>query len=349
MDAMFVDEATVKLKAGDGGNGCLSFRREKYEPKGGPNGGNGGRGGDLVLVGDENTADLVDYKFMPHARAENGEPGRGSDQHGASGEDKRLRLPLGTEVYDVVSEQKVCELVEHGQEVVLLQGGRGGLGNQVFKSSVNQAPRKITPGKPGEEGEYRFVLKTIADCGLVGFPNAGKSSLTGLITRKQPKVGHYAFTTLQPSVGVVEYPETYERLTIADIPGLIEGAHENKGLGHRFLRHVERCRLLLFILDMAGEDGRDPLEDYAQLCRELSLYLDDLAARPRVIIANKMDEQPVAKENLKRFRAAHDDLRIVPISCLSEEGIPALRDALYDVVIRRGAELDSPSADTSAD
>jgi len=335
---MFVDEVTVKLKAGDGGDGCLSFRREKYEPKGGPNGGNGGRGGNVVLRGDENTADLVDYKFMPHAKAQNGEPGRGSDQHGAWGDDKVLRLPLGTQVFDVESGQMVCELIDHDQEIILLNGGRGGLGNQVFKSSVNQAPRKITPGKPGEEGEYKLVLKTIADCGLVGFPNAGKSSIMGLITKKQPKVGHYAFTTLQPSVGVVHYPDTYERLTIADIPGLIEGAHENKGLGHQFLRHVERCRLLLFMIDMAGEEGRDPLDDYAQLCTELELYQEDLADRERIIIANKMDEQPAAGDNLKRFRTAHQDLKICPISCLSDEGIPELKEALYDAVIRRGAE-----------
>ncbi|WP_269539623.1 GTPase ObgE [Cerasicoccus fimbriatus] len=333
---MFVDEVTVKLKAGDGGNGCLSFRREKYEPMGGPNGGNGGRGGNVVLVGDENTADLVDYKFMPHAKAQNGEPGRGSDQHGAWGDDKRLRLPLGTQVFDVVSGLMVCELLEHEQEVTLLNGGRGGLGNLVFKSSVNQAPRKITPGKPGEEGEYRFVLKTIADCGLVGFPNAGKSSIMGIMTKNQPKVGHYAFTTINPSVGVVLYPDTYERLTIADIPGLIEGAHENRGLGHRFLRHVERCRILLFMLDMSGEEGRDPLDDYAQLCHELELYEEELAERDRILIANKMDEETSA-ENLKRLRAAYPDLKICPISCLSEEGIPELREALYDAVIRSAA------------
>ncbi|MGE9296674.1 MAG: GTPase ObgE [Puniceicoccales bacterium] len=335
---MFIDEVTVKLKAGDGGDGCLSFRREKYEPKGGPNGGNGGKGGNVVLVGDENTADLVDYKFMPHAKAEGGEPGRGSDQHGAGGKDKRLRLPLGTQVFDAESGLMVCELIEHDQEVVLLQGGKGGLGNQVFKSSVNQAPRKITPGKPGEEGEYRLVLKTIADCGLVGFPNAGKSSIMGLITKNQPKVGHYAFTTIHPSVGVLHFPDTYERMTIADIPGLIEGAHENRGLGHRFLRHVERCRLLLFMIDMAGEEDRDPLEDYASLCRELELYQAEIADRPRIIIANKMDEQPSAGDNLKRFRAAYQDLKICPISCLSEEGIPELKEALYDAVVRRRAE-----------
>lgn len=331
---MFVDEVTVKLKAGDGGNGCLSFRREKYEPMGGPNGGNGGCGGNIVLLGDENTADLVDYKFMPHAKAENGEPGRGSDQHGAWGKDKVLRLPLGTQIFDVESEQLVCELLVHGQEVILLNGGRGGLGNQVFKSSVNQAPRKITPGKPGEEGEYKLVLKTIADCGLVGFPNAGKSSIMGLITKNQPKVGHYAFTTLQPSVGVLHFSESYERLTIADIPGLIEGAHENRGLGHQFLRHIERCKLLLFMIDMAGEEGRDPLEDYKQLCTELELYQEELATRERIIIANKMDE-PAAADNLKRFRKKHRSLKICPISCLSEEGIPELIDALYDAVIRR--------------
>lgn len=324
---MFVDEVTVQLKAGDGGDGCMSFRRAKYEPNGGPNGGNGGKGGDMVLLGDENTADLTDYKFVPHARAENGENGRGSDQHGAGGKDKVLRIPLGTIVIDEETGEPIGELTEHGQRLVLLKGGRGGVGNRVFKSSVNQAPRQTTAGKKGGEGRYRLVLKTIADLGLVGFPNAGKSSLTGLITAKKPKVGHYAFTTLEPHVGVINFPEHYQRLTLADIPGLIKGAHENRGLGHRFLRHIERCRQLLFLLDMAGEDGRDPLDDFKQLLEELGHYDPTLLDKPRLVLGNKIDE-PVAVENIKRFKKRFRKEKLIPISCLSEEGIAELKELL---------------------
>lgn len=324
---MFVDEVTIQLKAGDGGHGCLSFRRAKYEPKGGPNGGNGGKGGDIILLGDENTADLTDYKFVPHARAQPGENGRGSDQHGAMGANKVLRMPLGTIIINEETDEVAGELTAHGQEILLLLGGRGGVGNRVFKSSVNQAPRQTTAGKKGGEGRFRLVLKTIADIGLVGFPNAGKSSLTGLLTANKPKVGHYPFTTLRPSIGVIDYPDHYQRLTLADIPGLIEGAHENRGLGHRFLRHIERCNYLLFLLDMAGEDNRDPLDDFAQLLEELGHYDESLLQKPRLVLANKIDE-PAALENIKRFKKRFKKEPILPISCLSEEGIAELKEML---------------------
>lgn len=324
---MFVDEVTVQLKAGNGGHGCMSFRRAKYEPKGGPDGGNGGNGGNIILVGDENTADLTDYKFVPHAKADSGEHGRGSDQQGATGADKELRMPLGTIVIDTETEEVVAELTQHGQRITLLTGGRGGVGNRVFKSSINQAPRQTTAGKAGEEGRYRLVLKTIADLGLVGFPNAGKSSLTGLITANRPKVGHYPFTTLRPSVGVIDFPEHFQRLTLADIPGLIEGAHENRGLGHRFLRHIERCRELLFLIDMAGEDGRDPLEDFAQLLEELGHYEPALLEKSRLVLGNKIDE-PAAAENIKRFKKRFKGETLLLISCLSEEGIAELKETL---------------------
>lgn len=330
---MFVDEVKkVHLKAGDGGDGCASFRREKFEPMGGPNGGDGGDGGDIILVCDENMSDLTAYRFVPHAKAENGEMGKGRDKHGASGSDKVVKLPPGTSVYDIETGNLVTELLEHEQRIVLLQGGKGGMGNTTFKSSVNQAPRKTTPGKPGEEGTYRLVLKTIADAGMVGFPNAGKSSLINIITKAHPKTADYPFTTLHPSVGVVEYPELYDRLNLADIPGLIEGASENKGLGHRFLRHIERCTVLLFILDMAGTDGRDPLKDLEQLRTELRLYDETLLSKPQMIIANKMDEE-AAVENLKRLQAeTRHSAEILPISCLSDEGIPELKEALYKIV-----------------
>ncbi len=330
---MFVDEAQVYLKAGDGGRGCMSFRREKFEPLGGPNGGNGGRGGDVILIGDENVGDLTEYKFVPHAKAGKGEHGRGSDQHGAAGKNKVLKVPLGTIVYGAETGNPVAELLFHGHEVVLLKGGEGGMGNTSFKSSTNQAPRQTTPGTPGGEGDFRFVLKTIADLGLVGFPNAGKSSLIGLITNAHPKTAAYPFTTLQPSVGVIEYPEEYRRLFLADIPGLIQGASENRGLGHRFLRHIERCTVLILIIDMAGVDGREPWEDYAQLLQELALYDEALVRKPSLVVANKMDE-PTAVDNMKRFRKKHRDLLLYPVSCLTEEGIPELKKAMLAEVDR---------------
>lgn len=329
---MFVDEVKVKLKAGDGGHGCLSFRREAYEPEGGPNGGNGGKGGDVILVGDNNTSDLTDYQFKPQAKADNGQPGQGSDKNGACGKDCLLRLPPGTVVFDAESGEMITEVTAHGEEIILLEGGRGGRGNASFKTSINQTPRQTTPGTPGQEGQYRLVLKTIADVGLVGYPNAGKSSLLRETSRSRAKVGHYPFTTIHPNVGVVEYPEIYERITMADIPGLIEGASENRGLGHRFLRHIERCRVLLFVLDMAGTEERDPLEDYQSLCQELRAYDPALAEKPRLVAANKMDELPAAEEHLKRFRKAHPHLQVMPISCLSEEGLPELLEALRKAV-----------------
>ena len=272
---MFVDEITVHLRAGNGGHGCLSFRREKFIPRGGPDGGDGGKGGDVVLLCDENENDLTKYRFQPHWKAGTGGPGAGRNMHGADGTPCILHVPPGIQVIDPETDEIVAELTESGKSVTLLTGGRGGMGNINFKSSINQAPRKATPGREGEEKSYRFVLKTIADIGLVGFPNAGKSSLTNCITHAHPKTAPYPFTTLHVNVGVIEYP-TFERVIMADIPGLIEGAHENKGLGHRFLRHIERCRLLLFIIDMAGSEGRDPAKDYKHLLNELERYSEVL-------------------------------------------------------------------------
>jgi GTP-binding protein len=327
---MFIDEAKVELKSGDGGHGCVSFRREKFIPKGGPDGGNGGKGGDVVLVCDRNEGDLQAYRWQPHRRARNGAPGQGRQCAGPDGGDLILPVPPGTQVLEEGTNRLVAELTEHGERVVLLAGGKGGLGNMNFKSSVNQAPRRTTPGYPGEEGKFRIVLKTIADIGLVGYPNAGKSTLTNLLTAARPKMAPYPFTTLHVNVGVIDYADRFDRIVMADIPGLIEGAHENRGLGHQFLRHVERCSLLIFIIDMAGSENREPWDDHRILERELRLYSPILAAKPRIIVANKMD-LPEAAAKLKKFQERVKDL-VIPISCYSQEGIQEFRDKLWAAV-----------------
>lgn len=340
---MFIDETSIKARAGDGGRGCISFRREKYEPWGGPNGGDGGKGGDVVLRGDDDQNNLIDFKYKPHWTGERGEHGQGKDCNGREGRPAILRVPLGTVVHKLETGEVVAEILEDGQEFVLLKGGKGGFGNTRFKSSTNRAPRKFGPGEPGEIGEFRLELKSIADIGLVGFPNAGKSSLTNLITNARPKMAPYPFTTLHPQIGIIDYPKEYDRLVLADVPGLIAGASENKGLGHRFLRHIERCAVLLIIVDMAGTDGRDPRDDYKQLLRELELYDPALLEKPLLVAANKMDEDAAAP-NLKKFKTRYKSVDLLPISCLSEEGIPELRKELLKRVRRlRKKQKKSPS------
>lgn len=334
---MFIDEVTIKARAGDGGRGCASFRREKYEPWGGPNGGDGGKGGDVVLRGDDDQNNLIDFKFKPHWNGERGEHGLGSDCNGREGKPAVLRVPLGTVAYNRETGEVIVEILEDGQEFVLCKGGKGGFGNTRFKSSVTRAPRKTGPGEPGEMAEFKLELKSIADVGLVGFPNAGKSSLTNLITNARPKTAPYPFTTLHPQIGVIDYPEEYERVVLADVPGLIAGANEGKGLGHRFLRHIERCKLLLILIDMAGTDTRDPRDDYKQLLKELELYDPALLDKPRLVAANKMDED-AAVENLKKFKKRYAKVPIIPISCLTENGIPKLRKELLKRTLKMRAK-----------
>ncbi|HZZ59235.1 MAG TPA: GTPase ObgE [Opitutaceae bacterium] len=322
---MFVDECVIKAAAGDGGRGCISFRREKYEPWGGPNGGDGGRGGDIVLVGNDDTNNLVDFKFQPHWKGERGEHGMGKDCNGREGKPAILRLPLGTVVINEESGLPVAEIIADGQQVVLCRGGNGGWGNTHFKTSTNRAPKRANAGQPGEHGVFRLILKSIADIGLVGFPNAGKSSLTGAITKAHPKTAAYPFTTLHPQIGVIEYPDG-RRLLLADIPGLIAGASENRGLGHRFLRHIERCALLLLIIDMAGTDNRDPRDDYRHLLEELKLYDPALLKKPRLVAANKLDV-PEAKAWLAKFKRRHK-VDVLEISCLTGAGLDRLKREL---------------------
>jgi GTPase len=344
---MFVDECTVKLSAGDGGRGCIGFRREKYEPWGGPNGGDGGRGGDVILLGDVNTNNLVDYKFQPHWKGERGEHGQGSDCHGKDGKPAMLRMPLGTVVIDMATEKPVAEIVADGQQIVLCKGGNGGWGNTHFKTSTNRAPRRANAGQEGEHGVYRLVLKSIADVGLVGFPNAGKSSLTGRFTKARPKTAAYPFTTLHPQIGVIEFPDDRgggKRLLLADVPGLIEGAHENRGLGHRFLRHIERCALLIFLIDMAGTDGRDPRDDYKHLLHELELYDRALGEKPRVVVANKMD-LPEAAAQLAKFKRRYKSVDVLEISCTTGVGLEKLKKELLKRVTKfRATEKTSPAS-----
>ena len=343
---MFVDEVVIKVRAGDGGDGCTSFRREKFIPFGGPSGGDGGMGGDVVLEGSHDVNNLNDYKFKPHWSAGDGENGRSKDQYGAGGRPAVLKVPLGTVVANEDTGEALGEVTQIGQRLVLCKGGSGGWGNIHFKSSVNRTPRRANPGTSGEHGNYRLVLKSMADVGLVGYPNAGKSSLTNHITQARPKMAPYPFTTLQPQVGVVEFPDLYERFTLADVPGLIEGANEDRGLGHRFLRHIERCSLLLLIVDMAGVDGRDPRDDYEHLLQELKLYDPALLKKPRMVAANKMD-LPEAAANLALFRRKHK-VDVMEISCLGDAGLEELKLELLRRVRNGGKPVAPKPAKKSA-
>ena len=324
---MFVDEVEVKLRAGDGGNGCVSFRREKYIEKGGPDGGDGGNGGSVILIADENSADLRTYHYKPHWNAENGVGGMGRNKFGRRGKPCEMKVPPGTLVINTSTGETVMELLESGDRQILLQGGSGGWGNLRFKSSVNRAPRQFKEGTPGEHGKFRFILKSIADLGLVGYPNAGKSTLITNITAARPKTGSYPFTTLNPVIGVLEAEEDGLRVQIADIPGLIEGAHVNKGLGHKFLRHIERCKGLVILIDLSGQDGRPPWEDYQNLIKELDYYGQGLAEKPRLVVLNKIDESAAA-QNLEPFRK-ETGVDPVTVSCLLGEGMPQLRKSLF--------------------
>jgi GTPase len=411
---MFVDKVKIRVKAGDGGNGCVSFRREKYVDRGGPDGGDGGKGGDVVLVADKNTTDLSDFYYQPRLVAKHGVHGRGKNCFGRSAKNVVVKVPIGTQVFRLTAPIKqrspsryhpaaateefdprvtvgmpftpgrakqlaseiggsrssatetietggqagawpsnpvetdrelIADLVEDGQRFVLAKGGRGGRGNAVFKSSTHQAPREFEYGEPGEQLIVELELKTLADVGLVGFPNAGKSTLISKITNAHPKVAAYPFTTLTPNVGILNYDD-FTRIRIADIPGLIEGAHSGKGLGHDFLRHIERCQLLVVLLDMAGVDGRKPQDDYQQLLDELKLYNPEILEKKRLVVANKMD-LPDAKKNLAAFkrkmagRASRTSKQrrtgetpiplkgIIEISALAGEGLEKLKLELH--------------------
>jgi GTP-binding protein len=333
---MFVDRIRVFAEAGKGGRGCVSFRREKFVPKGGPDGGDGGRGGDVVLRADRHVDNLANLFYEPLIKAKNGTHGKGKKMAGRAAANKIVKVPVGTMVYlasgngtdESQGSQPVVDLVRDGKEFVLCRGGEGGKGNVHFKSSRNRAPRQYTDGVEGEQGYFLLELRTIADAGLVGYPNAGKSTLLRKLSAARPKVAAYPFTTLHPVVGMMELPG-YRHATIADIPGLIEGAHRGIGLGHEFLRHITRCPILIFVIDVAGSEGRSPVEDLQNLRKEIDLYDPMLSSRSWLVVANKMD-LPNANENLETLREKFPKISIVPISAANGEGIDTLKKALAE-------------------
>ena len=388
---MFVDEIKIYARAGHGGKGCVAFSREKYRPKGGPSGGNGGRGADVILEADHDLNNLIGQYYQPRLIAPEGQGGLGKGMDGHAGKDLVVKVPCGTIVWrlpETESEQDpkqtpsdseeepgplpastakrplfrtaasarafeidleksdessteagtkakphgelVADLTTHGQRFVLCKGGRGGLGNRNFATAARQTPRFAQPGEPGEEGHYLLELRIIAEVGLVGYPNAGKSTLLTAISRARPKVAPYPFTTLHPQIGIVEYSD-FHRLTVCDVPGLIDGAHRNVGLGHEFLRHIERCKILVILLDMAGEDGRNPWDDYQHLLHELELYDPNLLDRPRLVVGNKMDE-PVAEANLKKFKTKVRKTPVLPISAAFDEGVDKFKQTIRESV-----------------
>lgn len=385
---MFVDQVKVFAKAGDGGKGCVAFLREKFRPNGGPCGGNGGRGGKVILRATHDLNNLIDQYYAPRLIAKNGNPGGGKEKDGRSGKDLIVRVPCGTLIWkigstapepaalpeesedseqtlmassttrpvirssgraraqeidlsqepeptdDLVPPEETAELIadltEDGQEFLLCTGGRGGLGNKNFATATRQTPRFAQPGEPGDEGEYRLELRIIAEVGLVGYPNAGKSTLLTAISHARPKIAAYPFTTLHPQIGIVEFDD-YTRLTVCDIPGIIEGAHENVGLGHAFLRHIMRCRILVLLIDMAGTDNRKPWDDYHSILNELEQYHPSLIERPRLVVANKIDE-PVAEENLKKFKQKTGETGVIQIAAAFDEGVDRFKAAIKAAV-----------------
>jgi GTP-binding protein len=388
---MFVDEIRVHARAGHGGKGCVAFCREAYRPKGGPDGGNGGRGASVLLEADHDLNNLIQQFYQPRLHAPNGEHGMGKGMDGHAGKDLIVKVPCGTLVWKLtpaapppaaaavppgaedesaprpllrsatahrpvirhagdlralevnLAEEPedaapaaadgrvlVADLTAHGQRHVLCKGGRGGLGNRNFATSTNQAPRFAQPGEPGEEGDYLIELRILADVGLVGFPNAGKSTLLTAISAARPKIAPYPFTTLTPQIGIVQF-EDFHRLVVCDVPGLIAGAHRNVGLGHAFLRHIRRCKVLVLLLDMAGTDQRAPWDDHRQLLEELALYDPDLLGRPRLVVANKMDE-PSAEANLRKFKRRVPKTPVLPIAAAFDEGIGRFKQAIREAV-----------------
>ena len=384
---MFIDEIKIYARAGHGGKGAVAFHREAYIPKGGPSGGNGGRGGSVILQADHDLNNLIAQYYVPRLIAQVGEAGMGKGMDGHAGKDLVIKVPCGTLVWrlpatvkpadeepaeadedqpvlktstgkrplirhaggemaqeidlskedtgeatvrDDAKGELVADLTQHGQQFLLCKGGRGGLGNRNFATARHQTPRFAQPGEPGDEADFLLELRIVAEVGLVGYPNAGKSTLLTAISRARPKVAPYPFTTLHPQIGILEYVD-WKRLTVCDVPGLIEGAHQNVGLGHKFLRHIRRCTILVLLLDMAGTDNRAPWDDYKQLLKELELYDPAMLEKPRYIVANKMDEA-AAEENLKQFKRRIKKVPVLPIAAGFDQGIDEFKKLVRDAV-----------------
>ncbi len=330
---MFIDRVKIKVKAGDGGNGVTAFRREKFIPRGGPSGGDGGVGGSVWIESDEGINTLLHLRYNPEHKAERGRHGEGSNRYGKDGADALVKVPIGTQIFDPETNELVFDFTEPGQKYLAAKGGKGGWGNSHFATSTRQAPKFHYNGRPGGERELQLELKLIADVGLVGFPNAGKSTLISVISAAKPKIADYPFTTLEPNLGVVDMGD-FRTFVVADIPGLIEGASDGAGLGHRFLRHVERTKLMLHLVDVSSLSGRDPVSDYEIINRELANYDADLAQRPQIVVATKVDamDEPERLEALKK-RAKKDKKRFFEISSVTNKG-------LKDLVNAVSAELD---------
>ncbi len=326
---MFIDKAKIQVKAGDGGNGCVSFRREKYVPKGGPDGGDGGRGGSVYFQAVENLDTLIDFAGKHHWRAQNGRPGSGNNRHGANGQDLLIPVPPGTLIYDIDLDLLLKDLNKVAMSVCICRGGRGGKGNKAFATSTNQTPGYAEPGKEGQQRNIQLELKLIADVGLVGMPNAGKSTLISRCSAARPKIADYPFTTLEPVLGIVELSDI-RRLVLADIPGLIEGSHEGAGLGIEFLKHIERTRIIVHILDIMPTDGSAPAENYKAIRKELKLYSKTLAEKQELIVANKIDLDPdgrIVKELKKKIRK-----KIYLVSAVTGAGVKELTETLWQKV-----------------
>ena len=330
---MFIDEVRILVKAGDGGNGCLAFRREKYVPKGGPSGGDGGRGGDVTLVATEHQNTLLQFRFNPEHKAERGRHGEGSNRTGHEGRSIEVDVPVGTVVYDESTGERLYDFTHPGEKFMVARGGRGGKGNARFATSTHQAPTEHEPGHPGEEKRLRLELKLLADVGLVGFPNAGKSTLISRISAARPKIADYPFTTLEPNLGVVELPD-YRSFVVADIPGLIEGAHLGHGLGIQFLRHIERTRLLVHLVDVSEASGRDPVHDFETVMEELASFSEDLVKKPMIVVASKMDiaQDPARVEALHAHATARG-FAYFEISSATGQGIDSLKYAMAERIL----------------
>jgi len=330
---MFIDEVRILVKAGDGGNGCLAFRREKFVPRGGPSGGDGGRGGDVILVSSEHENTLLKFRYNPEHKAERGRHGEGSNRTGADGQSLEVQVPVGTVVYDESTGARLYDFTHPGERFTVASGGRGGKGNARFATSTHQAPTEHEPGRPGEERRLRLELKLLADVGLVGFPNAGKSTLISRVSAARPKIADYPFTTLEPNLGVVELPD-YRSFVVADIPGLIEGAHEGHGLGIQFLRHIERTRLLVHLVDVSEASGRDPVQDFETVMDELASFSRDLVSKPMLVVASKMDvAQDPARVLALRLHVAERGMAYFEISSATGLGIEKLKFAMAERVL----------------